>query len=272
MDFLGLRTLTVLERARAFVRQSTGQYLELENIPLDDPRIYELLSAGETFGVFQVDGDGMRRLLRDLGPTEFNHIVALNALYRPGPMEQIDDFVARKNGLKEVKYDHPALEDVLNETYGIVVYQDQVMRLAVKVAGYTMGEADLLRRAMAKKKPEELAKHRATFIDGAMRHGTDAATAQRLFEIIEPFAGYAFPKAHAAAYSVITCQTAFLKAVYPREYMAGLLSAEKENLDKIAEAMAECRRWVSKYSGRISTGVEPTSLLKVMVSASDSAP
>jgi len=242
LDFLGLRTLTILERARSFVRQSAGEDFKLDDIPLDDPRIYELLSTGETFGIFQVDGNGMRRLLRDLKPSEFNHIVALVALYRPGPMEHIDEFVARKNGLREVRYIHPALEEVLRETYGIVVYQDQVMRLAVRIAGYTMGEADLLRRAMGKKKPEELAKHRDTFIERAAKLGTDAKTARKLFDIVEPFAGYAFNKAHAAAYAVITCQTAFFKAVYPREYMAGYLSAEKDNAEKVADAMAECRR------------------------------
>jgi len=152
-------------------------------------------------------------------------------------MEHIPKFVARKNGLEHVSYDHRALEEVLEETYGIVVYQDQVMRLAVRVAGYSMGEADLLRRAMGKKKPEELAKHRDAFIERAGKLGTDDSTARKLFDIIEPFAGYAFNKAHAAAYTVITCQTAFLKAVYPREYMAGLLSAEKENAEKVAEAI-----------------------------------
>ena len=242
MDFLGLRTLTVLERARALLRGSTGCDLELEDIPLEDPAIYELLSTGDAFGIFQVDGNGMRRLLRDLKPTEFSHIVALIALYRPGPMEHIAEFVARKNGQRKIRYAHPALREVLEETYGIVVYQDQVMRLAAKIAGYSMGEADLLRRAMGKKMPEELAKHRDTFIDRAAGLGTDRETARQLFDIIEPFAGYAFPKAHAAAYAVITCQTAYLKAHHPREYMAGLLSAEKDSAEKVAAAMAECRR------------------------------
>ena len=242
MDFLGLRTLTILERARSFVQQTTGEPLDLDAIPLDDPSIYELLSSGDTFGVFQVDGAGFRKLMRELKPTEFNHIVAANALYRPGPMEHIAEFVARKNGRKEVEYAHPALEEVLRETYGIVVYQDQVMRLAVKIAGYSMGEADLLRRAMAKKKPEELARHRSTFVQRAADLGTNSATAEHLFNVIEPFAGYAFPKAHSAAYAVVTCQTAYLKAKYPREYLAGLLSAELENAERVTEAMAECRR------------------------------
>ncbi len=242
MDFLGLRTLTILERARTLIENTSGKPCILDEIPLEDPSIYEILSAGDTFGIFQVDGAGFRKLMRELRPTEFNHIVAAGALYRPGPMEHIPAFVARKNGMAEVRYDHPALREVLEETYGIVVYQDQVMRVAVLVAGYSMGEADLLRRAMGKKKAEELAKHRSTFIERAGRLGTDAATAEHLFNVIEPFAGYAFNKAHAAAYAVITCQTAYLKANHPVEYMAGYLSAEKENADKVAEAMAECAR------------------------------
>ncbi|HEX6506422.1 MAG TPA: DNA polymerase III subunit alpha, partial [Chloroflexota bacterium] len=159
MDFLGLRTLTILERARALVERTTGRPFDLEDIPLEDPSIYQLLSSGDTFGIFQVDGAGFRKLMRDLRPTEFKHIVAAGALYRPGPMEHIPEFVARKNGFKAVAYDHPALQEALEETYGVVVYQDQVMRVAALVAGYSMGEADLLRRAMGKKKAAELAKH-----------------------------------------------------------------------------------------------------------------
>ncbi len=242
MDFLGLRTLTILERARGFIESTTGTSCELDDIPLEDSSIYDLLSSGDTFGIFQVDGAGFRKLMRELRPTEFKHIVAAGALYRPGPMEHIPEFVARKNGLKRVTYDHPALQEVLQETYGIVVYQDQVMRVAALVAGYTMGEADLLRRAMGKKKAAELAKHRSAFIERAGDRGTDAATAEHLFNVIEPFAGYAFNKAHAAAYAVITCQTAYLKANHPREYLAGYLSAERENAEKVTEAMSECGR------------------------------
>ena len=242
MDFLGLRTLTILERARSFIESTTGNPCELDDIPLEDSSIYDLLSSGDTFGIFQVDGAGFRKLMRELRPTEFKHIVAAGALYRPGPMEHIPEFVARKNGLKQIKYDHPALQEVLEETYGIVVYQDQVMRVAALVAGYSMGEADLLRRAMGKKKAAELAKHRSAFVERAGARGTDAQTAEHLFNVIEPFAGYAFNKAHAAAYAVITCQTAYLKANHPREYLAGYLSAERENSEKVTEAMAECRR------------------------------
>jgi DNA polymerase-3 subunit alpha len=242
LDFLGLRTLTILERARVLIEETTGKPCDLDEIPMDDHSIYELLSSGDTFGIFQVDGAGFRKLMRELRPTEFKHIVAAGALYRPGPMEHIPEFVARKNGVKVVKYDHPALKEVLEETYGIVVYQDQVMRVAALVAGYSMGEADLLRRAMGKKKAAELAKHRSAFIERAGELGTNAQTAEHLFNVIEPFAGYAFNKAHAAAYAVITCQTAYLKANHPTEYMAAYLSAEKENAEKVMEAMAECGR------------------------------
>jgi DNA polymerase-3 subunit alpha len=242
MDFLGLRTLTILERTREFIRQAHGVDLDVERIPLEDPSIYELLSSGETFGIFQIDGVGMRKLIKQLQPTEFNHVVALNALYRPGPMAYIAEFAARKNGQKQVTFDHPALAEVLDETYGIVVFQEQVMKLAVLVAGYSMGEGDLLRRAMGKKKPEELAKHREQFIDRAAERGTDRSVAEHLFDVIEPFAGYAFNKAHSAAYTMITCQTAYLKANYPREFLAGLLSAEKGDADRVSDALAECRR------------------------------
>lgn len=242
MDFLGLRTLTVMERARALVEERTGEPFPLDAIPLDHPSIYQLLTTGETFGVFQFDGDGMRRLLRNLQPTTFEHIVAVGALYRPGPIDHIDSFVARHHGHEEVHYAHPALEEVLKETYGIVVYQEQVMRLFSLVAGYSLGEADLVRRAMGKKKAEELAKHQQVFLERAAERGTNREAALNLWNIVEPFAGYAFNKSHAAAYAVITCQTAYLKANYPAEYMAGLLSAEKENADKVTAAMAECRR------------------------------
>lgn len=242
MDFLGLRTLTILQRACGFIAQSAGEQLSADEIPVDDPAAYELLATGDTFGVFQVDGERMRALLRELHPTEFNHVVAIIALYRPGPMEHIPEYVRRKNGLERVEYAHPAMEEVLGETYGTIVYQDQVMRLAVEIAGYTMGEADLVRRAMAKKKREDLARHREEFIRRADERGTRREVAEELFNRIEPFAGYAFNKAHAAAYAVVTCQTAYLKAKYPREYMAGLLSAECENADRVTAALAECRR------------------------------
>lgn len=242
MDFLGLRTLTILQRAVAFIKENRGMDLELDQIDVQHPSIYELLRSGDTFGVFQVDSEGMRKLLRGLEPSEFAHMVAVGALYRPGPMDGIPRFIERKHGREPVAYVHPALEEVLASTYGIFVYQEQVMKLFNLVAGYSLGEADLVRRAMAKKKASELAKHHSTFLDRAEARGTERGIAQQLWDSVEPFAGYAFPKSHATAYAVITCQTAYLKANYPREYMAAFLSAEKENTDKVAEAMVECRR------------------------------
>jgi DNA polymerase-3 subunit alpha len=242
MDFLGLRTLTILQRAKVFISQSRGVDIDVEHLPLEDPSIYELMSSGETFGLFQIDGVGMRKLIKQLKPTEFKHVVALLALYRPGPIDYIPEFAARKNGERQVTFDHPALAEVLEETFGIVVFQEQVMKLAVLVAGYSMAEGDLLRRAMGKKKPEELARHRQQFIERAAERGTERSVAEHLFDVIEPFAGYAFNKAHSAAYAVITCQTAYLKANYPREFMAGLLSAEKDNADRVSDALTECRR------------------------------
>lgn len=241
MDFLGLRTLTILKRACEFVRQTRGVEIDLDAIPLDDPTIYQLLGSGETFGVFQVD-KGIRSHIRNLRPTEFNHIVALLALYRPGPMQYIDQFCSRKNGLEPVTYKHAALREALEETYGIIVYQEQVLKMLQVLAGYSLGEADLVRRAMAKKKADLLATEKAGFAERACGRGISRQLAEELFGDIEPFAGYAFGKAHAAAYAVLTCQTAYLKAHYPIEFLAGLLSAERENAEKVTEAMAECGR------------------------------
>ena len=240
LDFLGLRTLTILQRACNFVKATTGQDIDLEAISLEDPSIYQLLNTGETFGVFQVD-KGMRNHIKNLHPEEFNHIVALISLYRPGPMQYIERFCDRKNGRLPVEYKHPDLEEALRETYGIVVYQEQVMKMLNLLAGYSPGEADLVRRAMAKKKADQLALEKERFLERTVARGLSEQLAGELFSDIEPFAGYAFPKAHAAAYAVLTCQTAYMKANYPREYMCGLLSAEKENAEKVSEAMAECR-------------------------------
>ncbi|HLJ66765.1 MAG TPA: DNA polymerase III subunit alpha, partial [Chloroflexota bacterium] len=242
MDFLGLRTLTILERAASLVRHSTGRDFKVDEIPLDHPSIYELLSSGSTFGVFQVDGDGMKRFITRVRPTEFSHVIALLAMYRPGPMDHIEEFAARKNGERDVAYPHPALREVLQETYGVIVYQEQVMQLASVLAGYSMGEADLVRRAMGKKKAEELARHRDQFIERAEQRGTTREAATTIFDEIQKFAGYAFNKAHSAAYAVLTCQTAYLKANFPREYMAGLLSAEIDNSERVSEALVECGR------------------------------
>lgn len=243
IDFLGLSTLTVLRKALELIKQRRGEDLDLAKIPLDDPAIYELLSSGQVMGLFQVEGSGMRRLLTDMRPTQFEHIVAAISLFRPGPMDFIPDYIARLHGEKPVEYRHDALRPILQETYGVCVYQEQIIRMATDLAGYTAGEADLLRRAVSKKKKEALLEQKEHFVDGAMSHsGLPRETAGQVFDDLENFARYGFNKAHAADYAVVTCQTAYLKAHYPVEYMAALLTVERHNTDKIGLLVSECRR------------------------------
>ena len=242
IDLLGLSTLTILQRALALVRATRGVEIELSLIPLDDPAIYELLGSGEVTGVFQVESAGMRRTLRDMRPTCFEDIVVLLSLYRPGPMQFIENYIARKQGREAVTYRHPALEPILRDTYGIIVYQEQIIRIAADLAGYSSAEADLMRRAVGKKKAKELHEQRLKFIQGATARGIPAEAAEQIFDDIEFFANYGFNKAHSAAYAVITCQTAYLKAHYPVEYMAAMLSVERNNTEKVASLIAECRR------------------------------
>ncbi|MEE9616453.1 MAG: DNA polymerase III subunit alpha [Anaerolineae bacterium] len=243
IDFLGLSTLTVMRRACELIRQRHGAHLNLDNIPTNDPIIYDLLSRGDVMGVFQVEGQGMRRVLMKMQPTEFDHIIATISLFRPGPMEYIDDYIDRMHGRKPVEYRHPSLEPILQETYGIIVYQEQIIRILADIAGYTPGDADLVRKAVGKKKKAELLKHRASFVKGAVEHGgLPHETAEAIFGDIEYFARYGFNKAHAADYAVLTCQTAYLKAKYPVEYMTALLSVERHNTEKIGLLIAECRR------------------------------
>ena len=242
IDFLGLSTLTVMRRAADLIRERHGVELNLNNIPLDDPAIYELLSSGEVMGIFQVESPGMRRVLTTMKPTKFEHIVATLALYRPGPMEYIDSYINRMHGREPVTYRHPKLEPILAETYGIVVYQEQLIQMATDLAGYSASEADLMRRAVGKKKKEELLRHRETFVAGAVKRGIPEKVANEIFDDIEYFARYGFNKSHAADYAVITCQTAYLKAKYPLEYMAALLSVERHNTEKVGLLVAECRR------------------------------
>jgi DNA polymerase-3 subunit alpha len=243
MDYLGLSTLTIIQRTLDLLQETRGMRLTPNDIPLDDPSIYELLSSGEVTGIFQVESAGMRRVLTSLRPTEFNDIVAVISLYRPGPMEYIDNYVERKHGRQEVIYRHPKLERILKETYGIIVFQEQVIRLMTDLAGYSASEADLVRRAVGKKKKSELLKHRSSFVEGAVEHSRlPKAVAEQIFSDIEYFARYGFNKAHGASYAVLTCQTAYLKAKYPVEYMAAMLSVERNNTDKVAVLIAECRR------------------------------
>ena len=243
IDFLGLSTLTIMRKAVDLIYQNYGTQLDCSTIPTDDPVIFELLSSGEVTGIFQVESAGMRRVLTDMQPTRFEDIIAVISLYRPGPMQFIPNYIARKHGREEVTYIHPKLEPILKDTYAIIVYQEQIIRTMTELAGYSAADADLMRRAVGKKKEKELLKHRETFIEGAVKHGgIEADKAKEIFDAIEYFSNYGFNRAHAACYAVITCQTAWLKARYPVEYMAALLSVERNNTDKVGLFIADCRR------------------------------
>ena len=243
MDFLGLTTLTVLDDCQKLIAATQGETLDLDNLPLDDRETYELLGRGLTAGIFQFESRGMTDILRRVKPNRLGDLTALNALYRPGPIQggMIDDFIARKTGRKKVSYDLPQLKDILEETYGVIVYQEQVMQIAASIAGFTLGEADVLRRAMGKKKHEEMVAMREKFLAGARQNGVPGAKAQKLFELMEQFAGYGFNKSHSAAYALIAYQTAYLKAHYPVEFMAALLTSEIGNQDKLTQYLNECR-------------------------------
>jgi DNA polymerase-3 subunit alpha len=242
MDFLGLANLTILGKAEEIIRQEHGVDIDLRHIPMDDKKTFDLLSAGETAGVFQLEGAGMRRYIKDLKPTTFSDIAAMVALYRPGPMEHIPTFIDAKYGRKPIRYPHPKLTSILEETYGVIVYQDQVLFIVREFAGYSLGQADIFRKAMGKKIPEVMKKERRNFIAGAKKNGYSTEIAQQVFELIEPFAGYAFNKAHSVSYALIAYQTAYLKANYPAEYITAFLIINSGQSEKIASAVAECRR------------------------------
>lgn len=241
MDFLGLTNLTILDRAIKLLERR-GVALSLESIPHGDSKTFEMLSAGETFGVFQLESDGMRRYVRELRPSSIADISAMIALYRPGPMEHITTFCDAKHGRAPIKYPHPDLHDILEETYGVIVYQDQVLLIAQTFGGYTLGEADILRKAMGKKIPEVMATEREKFTSGAVKRGFTQQLATQIFELILPFAGYAFNKAHSASYAMIAYWTAWLKANYPVEYFVAIMDAASGNSDRVAQAVLECRR------------------------------
>ncbi len=246
-DFLGLRTLTIINHALATInarRRKAGELpIVLEELPMDDQETYALLQATRTTAVFQLESRGMKDLMRRLVPDNFNEIVALVALFRPGPLESgmVGDYIDRKHGRATVRYPHPKLEPILKPTYGVILYQEQVMQIAQVLAGYSLGAADILRRAMGKKKPAEMAKQRLVFVEGAVERGVDGTQANVIFDQMETFAGYGFNKSHSAAYALIAYQTAWLKAHYPSEFMAAVLSADMDNTDKINELIHECR-------------------------------
>jgi DNA polymerase-3 subunit alpha len=242
MDFLGLANLTILGKAIDIIREQNSIDIDLLKIPMDDANTFELLASGETSGVFQLEGAGMRRYIRELKPTTFSDIAAMVALYRPGPMEHIPTFIDAKHGLKPIEYPHPILENILKETYGVIVYQDQVLFIAREFAGYSLGQADIFRKAMGKKIAEVMKKQRISFIEGAKKKGFSEELAIQVFELIEPFAGYAFNKAHSFSYALIAYQTAYLKANYPAEYITAFMSVHSGDVEKVANAAAECRR------------------------------
>ncbi|HNP42230.1 MAG TPA: DNA polymerase III subunit alpha, partial [Nitrospira sp.] len=242
-DFLGLKTLTMIQRAESLVNQGRPDQppLRVEQLPFDDPATFALLSSGKTTGVFQLESSGMRDLLMGLKPDRFEDIIAIIALYRPGPMDLIPDFIKRKQGKIPIAYEMPELEPILKDTYGVIVYQEQVMAIANKVAGFSLGQADILRRAMGKKKPEEMEKLRVQFLEGAKQKKIAEKKADKLYELIQKFAGYGFNKSHAAAYAVVCYHTAYLKAHYPTEFMASLMTTDMGNADKIVGYFTECR-------------------------------
>ena len=246
-DFLGLRTLTIIDWTLSTINARRGadgeEPLDLETLPTDDPATYEFIRSGATTAVFQLESRGMKDLIRRLQPDCFDDIIALVALFRPGPLQSgmVDDFVARKHGQAEIEYLHPALESILKPTYGVILYQEQVMQIAQVLAGYTLGEADLLRRAMGKKKPAEMAEHRSVFVDGATSRGVDKRRATHIFDLMEKFAGYGFNKSHSAAYALLSYQTAWLKTHHPAAFMAAVLSADMDSTDKVVNFVEESR-------------------------------
>jgi len=239
MDFLGLRTLRVVNETIRLVRERRGEHIDLSKIPLDDAKTYELLRRGDCAGVFQFEGSGMRQLMRDMQPSNLEDLVAAVALFRPGPMEHIPTYIRRKHGLEPVEYPHPDLEPILKTTYGIIVYQEQVIQIAQRLAGFDLGKGDMLRRAIGKKKPDEMARIRQEFLDGVVANGYPASLGEQLWDDIVRFADYAFNKSHAVAYARLAYDTAYLKAHYLAEFYAALLTSETGNHDKGAEELLE---------------------------------
>ena len=241
MDFLGLANLTILARAVKNVKESKGVDIDVWNIPLDDLKAYDLLGRGDTTGIFQLESAQMRRHISELKPSNVGEIAAMVALYRPGPMAHIPRFVRCKHGMEEIQYPHPALEPILKETFGVIVYQDQVLLIVRAVAGFSLGQADILRKAMGKKIREEMVKQRTKFIEGAISNGTSRGKAEEIFDLIEPFAGYAFNKAHAACYAMVAYQTAYLKANFPVEYFAALMATQSDDTSKLVNFIDDAR-------------------------------
>ena len=242
LDVLGLVNLTILQKTKEIIAETTGADVDLSHLPLDDANTFRLLSSGETTGVFQLEGTGMRRFVKELKPSSFSDIAAMIALYRPGPMQHIATFVKAKHGIEPIHFPHPTLSEILQDTYGVIVYQDQVLLIVQAFAGYGLGEADIFRKAMGKKIPEVMRHERKNFLAGAKKNGFSEELARDIFDLIEPFAGYAFNKAHSVSYAMIAYQTAYFKANYPVEFMTALLTMHMGQPDKISSAVAECRQ------------------------------
>jgi DNA polymerase-3 subunit alpha len=241
IDFLGLKTLTSIQRAVDAVKANHGKVIDWVNLPLDDKKTFALLNQGRTLGLFQIESSGMTDLATQLHIDRFEEIIAVGALYRPGPMEMIPSFISRKHGKEQQEIDHPLMQNVLAETYGIMVYQEQVMQIANLLAGYSLGEGDVLRKAMGKKDREEMTRQREKFRKGAVKNGIDETTAVKIFDKVEKFASYGFNKSHAAAYGFLTYVTAYLKAHYPREWMAALMTSDRDDVTKVAKIIGECQ-------------------------------
>ncbi len=242
MDFLGLKNLTIIQNTLRIVKKIRELEIDIDKIPLNDKRTYALLQRAETTGVFQLESTGMKRYLKQLKPEVFEDIIAMVALYRPGPIDWIPDFIARKNGKKQIEYLHPKLEPILKNTYGVAVYQEQIMQIARDLAGFTLGEADVLRKAVGKKIPKLIKEQRIKFIEGAIKNNIGKKIAEKVFDFIEPFAGYGFNRSHAACYAFIGYQTAYLKAHFPEEFMAALLTSDQGDIERVAVEIEECRK------------------------------
>jgi len=242
-DFLGLKTLSVLHEAVRLTKQTTGESVNLNSIPLDDQRTFRLVTAARTIGVFQLESSGITEMVSRLKPNCFEDLVAILALYRPGPLDagMVDHYINRKHGREPVSYAHPILEPILRDTYGIILYQEQIMQIARDMASYSLGQADMLRRAMGKKKPKEMAKQRQIFLDGAQQQNIEHGVAQEVFDQMETFARYGFNRSHSVAYALISYQTAYMKAHYPQQFLAALMTFEMGDTDKTLKNLNECR-------------------------------
>lgn len=241
IDFLGLKTLTALQLCVREIEESTGEKIDWVNLPLDNKETFELLNQGKTLGIFQLESGGMQELAKHLHIDRFEEIIAVGALYRPGPMEMIPSFIDRKHGREKIEFDHPKMKDILEETYGIMVYQEQVMMMAQRLAGYSLGQGDVLRKAMGKKDHAEMARQREKFREGAKLQGIDEVTAMRIFDKVEKFASYGFNKSHAAAYGYLSYATAYFKALYPGQWMAALMTSDRDDLTKVTKIIRECQ-------------------------------